>query len=179
MNTFKKGDVTNRGTVSYTQGPYVYFQGGAIAEHDFVTLVPQPKFKPGDVVRNSHQTYTIKCMKTHYGNSSNPYTGGSIAYDYTDGGWDREESITLVRSGETTLGDILAKALAKKQPAIVARKHGLEYKPSTFPVIHATVELAKKEAERLAVKHPGVEFGTFVLAHRSTATAPSVSTAAA
>lgn len=60
--------------------------------------------------------------------------------------------------------------------AIVARKVGSTYSPAANPALHASVELAVVEAERLAKKHPGVEFGTFILSHKSTAPHPTVTT---
>ena len=61
-------------------------------------------------------------------------------------------------------------------PAIVVRKDSRGYHPNTNPMVHGSVELAKKEAERLALANPGVEFVTFVVASRSTATTPVAGT---
>lgn len=77
--------------------------------------VPKPKFGPGDVVYNRHSDHTISGVKTHYRDDNTSYHG-PLAYDYTDGGWDMESYLTLVRRAESgqTLGDILGKALAAK-----------------------------------------------------------------
>lgn len=73
-----------------------------------------PKFKTGDVVANGCGERTIKGVKTHhhyYGSGDRPYYG-EIAYDYTDGGWDRESSLRLVRraDGGPRLSDIIDRA---------------------------------------------------------------------
>lgn len=211
MNTFKKGDVVKLGsgetvTVRYIDGPWVYHDGpGNYNSYGFCTLVPQPKFKPGDVVRNNNGTInTIRGLKTCY----NP-----TAYEYVGGGWDREWSLTLVQSARDVLVDFLkadkfieaikqyramhgaglleaknaVEALrddlkrgdpsttpkpATTNPSIVAIfEHG-KYRPNSNPRVHDTKALAIVEAERLAVKHPGFEFGVFVLASKSRATAP-------
>lgn len=62
--------------------------------------------------------------------------------------------------------------------AIVALNVNGIYQPSMKPMIHKSVEAATKEAQRLAIQHPGVEFGTFVLASRTTAPAPVATTVA-
>lgn len=61
-------------------------------------------------------------------------------------------------------------------PSIVARKVGHGYQFSNNPMVHPTETAATKEAERLALANPGVEFGTFVLAHKSRADVPAVRT---
>ncbi|MBY3263835.1 hypothetical protein HFO15_19605 [Rhizobium laguerreae] len=49
-------------------------------------------------------------------------------------------------------------------PAIVALIENGKPKPATRPVVHASQEAATAEAGRLALLHPGQEFGVFVLA---------------
>lgn len=49
-------------------------------------------------------------------------------------------------------------------PAIVALIESGKPKPATRPVVHASQEAATAEASRLALLHPGQEFGVFVLA---------------
>jgi hypothetical protein len=109
MNTFRRNDKVKvygqTKTVSYTDGPFVHFVGGNgnYASYQECTLVaPEPKFKPGDVVRNgsSSDEHTIKCVKTRYGydESSNDSYTGPVAYDYAGYGWDLESSLTLIRS---------------------------------------------------------------------------------
>lgn len=49
-------------------------------------------------------------------------------------------------------------------PAIVALIESGKPKPATRPVVHASKEEATTEASRLALAHPGQEFGVFVLA---------------
>jgi hypothetical protein len=64
-------------------------------------------------------------------------------------------------------------------PAIVALIAGGKALPSHRPHVHADVGSAVTEAQRLAKKHPGSEFGTFVLKNLSIAAEPVVSTRAA
>ncbi|TGQ19288.1 hypothetical protein [Mesorhizobium sp. M00.F.Ca.ET.217.01.1.1] len=60
----------------------------------------------------------------------------------------------------TTVADIVAKHSGK---AIVALIEYGQPKPSSRPHVHANVDLATKEAERLADKHRGQEFGVYEL----------------
>jgi hypothetical protein len=55
-------------------------------------------------------------------------------------------------------------SLATTTPAIVALIESGKPKPATRPVVHASQEAATTEASRLALLHPGQEFGVFVLA---------------
>ncbi|MBB6299953.1 hypothetical protein [Rhizobium leucaenae] len=55
-------------------------------------------------------------------------------------------------------------ALVTTIPAIVALIENGVALPSTRPVVHASQEAATTEASRLALLHPGQEFGVFVLA---------------
>lgn len=57
-----------------------------------------------------------------------------------------------------------AKVKSRVNPAIVCLIEGGQPKPAASPHVHASTNLASKEAERLALKHPGQEFGVYVLA---------------
>lgn len=128
---------------------------------DAVEAMRDSKFKVGD---------RVKC---HLDNDTGTVAAINARGEYRVD-WDKSptnyyfcgDNLTLIASN--TIG-----------PAIVARKNGSLYQPSPCPVVHATTDDAVKEAERLARANPGVEFGTFVLAHKSTATVPTVSTVAA
>lgn len=124
-----------------------------------VEAMRDSKFKIGDRVR-----YTVD-GDTGFISDIDPWDGRIQAK------WDNSPSLSYL--------DPNGFSLIPTTVAIVARKNGNLYEPSSCPVLHASAEAAVKEAERLAKLNPGVEFGTFVLAHKSTATAPTVNTVAA
>lgn len=70
--------------------------------------------------------------------------------------------------------------LVTEVPTIVIRRDtGKGLRPNDNPRVHASAAEATKEAERLALANPGVEFLTFSQGSVSVATAPSVKTVAA
>lgn len=116
---------------------------------------PAPKFKAGDRVNNGYFEHTIKCVRTHSEEcpGGKPYTG-PLAYDYTDGDWDRETDITLVTAAPCAQDN-------RQQPAIVARVLDGQPRPSNIPFVHASSADALTEAERLAKNNPGQEFAVY------------------
>lgn len=108
------------------------------------------KFKAGDVVR-------------HITNGPKTYTVAHVRYD---------GQISLLGWESTGHFDPSYYELAPKSHHIVARKVGNGYQPSANPRLHDTERDANAEAQRLAVKHPGVEFGTFSLIATTKAPTP-------
>jgi hypothetical protein len=126
----------------------------------FAAVVAAPKFKIGD--RVTHKTMG----KVGVGVIRSSEWPNFWKVDWANG-WtctDPEKSLVLVPSTPTI---------------VIRRDPGKGYRPNDNPRIHESVALATKEAERLAIANPGVEFATFTLAGTSTATAPLVKTVAA
>ncbi len=128
MNTFKKFDYVRVGFATYrvgfASGSLVYCYGAEPVHYSRCTLV-EPKFKPGDVVKNNVSSEgVIDRVKTE-ALGGKPYTG-PLAYEYAnDGGWDLESSLILVRRASTpgefygdprpTLADVFASINAGKK----------------------------------------------------------------
>ncbi len=110
------------------------------------------KFKVGDVVGSTENTWTkyrVTGVKAGRINVDSLKADGSKAHSH---GW-FDDDIFFV-----------AEAPAIKPTAIVALIENGQPKPATRPYVHTTEESATKEAERLALLHPGQEFGVYVLA---------------
>jgi hypothetical protein len=162
-NTFKKGDEITidhrpgKFMVRYIDGPYVYYRGlnassNANTLYENCTLVTaQPKFKPGDVVRNSSSTHTIKCVKTEWRFSGGVKYDGATAYDYTrDDGWDFESSLTLVRSNNHHFGFAAATAAPKVTPKF---KVGDRVKYGKFDTVY-TIKDIREDGHLYFTEYP-------------------------
>lgn len=125
-----------------------------IAEWSEPTPVPAPvlpaaKFKVGDSVRN------VTVPEAGTGIVEEVRGDGNYLVNFKDTWYarctDREGSLRLV---------------APPRPAIVARLDNGQPRPSPTPFIHVDTAAAAREAERLAGKHPGKEFGVYELVDR-------------
>lgn len=117
-------------------------------------LKPKPKFKVGDRLTHpfgSVPFYTIKDIR--------PSDGHILYAEFPGAGY-------CAPSNEYSI-------YVAPVSAIVVRvgKNG-KYEPNGNPHIHGSEASAKSEAERLALKHPGVSFAVLLQASTSTATAP-------
>lgn len=91
-------------------------------------------------------------------------------------------AVAATASNDNFLDSLIGKAFTTKvksrvNPAIVCLVEDGQPKPAAMPHVHASTNLATKEAERLALKHPGQEFGVFVLAGSKIADVVNVPTA--
>lgn len=180
--TFKPGDlvecISNKGSSNFTVGLTYKVTGVDMGGHGsngpLVTCIGdngrdgtgqyasrwklatvKPKFKIGDKIYTADDKNDIGTV-TSINNGRYAVSFPSVSCNSSFHIWDEKELFPFVPSA----------------PAIVARKYGNVYRPSNTPMVHATRADADKEAQRLAVKHPGETFGTFVLASYSLAPVP-------
>lgn len=114
-----------------------------------------PKFKVGDRVR---------CLKSY----PEQFTEGKIYTVSRDCSGREYESVSVARDDmdSTTNGwnHIFFELVTAPTPtAIVALIENGKPKPAVRPHVHASAELAQKEADRLANKFKGKQFGVYVL----------------
>jgi hypothetical protein len=116
------------------------------------------KFKVGDrvVSASSDQTNGLFGVIIDDDKSDVPYR---VRFDNFDDGHGAKGNEWWLQASE-----IQFPALVTTTPAIVALIENGAAKPATRPVVHASQEAATIEASRLALAHPGHEFGVFVLA---------------
>ncbi|MEZ2132515.1 MULTISPECIES: hypothetical protein [unclassified Sinorhizobium] len=116
------------------------------------------KFKVGDVVRS-----LVKWCDTDPGDLM------TVLEAKENGIWAKD------KLGDNVYMSNSEVELVTTQPtAIVALIENGQPKPSTRPYVHATVESATKEANRLASVHKGQEFGVYVLQSTAKVEKPAV-----
>lgn len=140
MNTFKKGDSVKwngvERVVSSTEGALVYFEHGIRPHHyEECTLVAGNKFLPGDVVKLNYgngDRKTIERKSTHADNS----------YEYVRGGWDHEESFTLIKHPNDGVAELIK--AGKKIEAI--KQHRIVYGTGLLEAKNAVEAIAAEPA---------------------------------
>lgn len=135
------------------------YGGGVVA-----AAAVKPKFKVGDRVR---------CLRNngapHYFTVGKTYTVGKIEPAGRGSFGDLVSCFPDVPNRFGLTGPVGqfsdAWELVPTSPAIVALIEDGQPKPATRPFVHDSVEAATAEAERLAAKHKGQEFGVYELVH--------------
>jgi len=118
--------------------------------HEF-ELADQPKFKVGDLVRNT------QVPEAGVGVVESVKPEGGYAVNYKDT-WYR-----VCHDTDETMVAASATPVATSTPAIVALIENGQPKPADRPHVHPSRGAACNEADRLARKYPGKEFGVYEL----------------
>lgn len=121
--------------------------------------VEKPKFKVGDVVTPSHGLSKSTATVTKADDDCDIHVRWNNGASGSVVGWTANE-LELVAPVAPT-------------PAIVALIEDGQPKPSHRPHVHASAELAAKEADRLAEKFKGKQFGVYVLSSTSEKAKPA------
>lgn len=121
-------------------------------------LAAKPKFKVGDVaIGKSGKTYTL------VDNSDNEFWPLRGEGEFGLSQFFKQDGEAWV--GHHNGGDTLVSVV--RSTAIVALIENGKPKPAINPLVHSSAELAAKEAERLANKFKGQQFGVYVLSSTS------------
>lgn len=123
--------------------------------------------EPAVAVAASNDNGTVKRNVPNVGDFVTQRSWHSGFYEVTriDG-----ENLWIKMDGINDLRDdlksewIVRRDTQKATPAIVALIENGQPKPATKPKVHTDQASATKEAERLALAHPGQRFGVFILA---------------
>lgn len=168
-NIFKNGDLitifdgTQR-TVTRIDGPWVYYGYDYAHFSRCILVAPKSKFKPGDVVTTVDDPDDYGVVLSQNG------ARYSVQFDSQRPGLGED---VFVWSDS----DLVLSKRGNNAPTIVIRRDfGKGYRPNDKPRVHDTLDSATKEAERLALANPGVEFATFSLATTSRCDVPVVVT---
>ena len=117
---------------------------------------PKPKFKMGDRVR-----FTDKCDRGWWFGPHTKYLEGEIVNDAAFPGY----AYSVVVDNLTAyINDEHAEVISPTYTsAIVCLIENGHPKPARIPHVHASLDLARREANRLANKYKGDTFGVYVL----------------